>query len=526
MRRGGLVKALTPSHNGYNLRALRLNKNRRKESQRIKQQKTRKGDNGKRNRQIATTTSMKQERQQPSRQQKRTDDAYSQDNSLQLSPLLSSLHETDQSFSTPSTAEMSIPNTPISTTEKPQLKFEFDFDPAVVLDLGIVSDANAIWRHGSDNNVRMNSRRYSQYSLRTDDADAATDVAVEHVRDLSEPSKHDAEINHMKENHNQYLARRYNRQRIERCLDFLCPPDSDDDCSISGIIQRRREKDEKKQTQNIQPQSQSEEKQTLPKRPMTKEGNQSLEKSFLGFSLDPALGSSAAILSKSDQGDERARLNTEPSKTADQANINTLSLRPLLERIPTSIDVTFDNDADESVLSGNESDSSQRAEGTKSITSSQKKQSPQYQAQIGCNQGDIKPRRARDTNCSPTGVDDFDETSADFDLHQKLNEPTIKSSVPYTSTLAPIHMQTTQALVQRIVKDPPTEYSPNQTIIQLKSKLNNLTPNTSSRRMSVSYNSVASPTSYNSANILKIKSRLRQIESDYKQIRTCVVQNV
>ncbi len=499
-----LIKALTPNRDGNGRDTMRPN-NMRRISRRTTQHQRKAG-----NKNQTLKTALARERQhQHQRQQKRQDDEHSIGASLRLSALLTSHHETDRgSLSTPSTAEMSCVNSPTSQVEKSHNKFEFVFDPDVSHDLGISFGA----KDSSDRNRNIHNRRYSRYSLKTDDADAASDLAVERLRDLPEQhNKDDPETKNVKENHNQYLARRYNRQRIERGLDFLCPPGSDDDVSIGGAIWKGKDKN------NIM----------TKKRPMTKESRRSVEKSFEGFSLNPAVnldGSNAVIQSKSDQASERNKFDDEPSKTIDQpfTNIVATKIRPLFEKIPTSIHVTLNNDGDESVLSGNESYQSHRSEEGTNMTSLEQVHLS-HQPRIKSGFDIVKPSSTYDTNCSPTGVDDFDEISSELYLHKDVNlETNKKSSNPQPSTLSPIHTQDSQFPMKK--SNMPVHYNTNEAIIHLKSRLNDLTATTPCR-VPMSYNSVASPGSYSSANILKIKSRLRRIESEYKQIRTCVVQN-
>lgn len=387
------------------------------------------------------------------------------DCSINLSLLFSNHGANDQqSVSTQNTEEMSVIDSPpkkmMSST------FVFDFDPGVSLDLGIDFNANVAIRNGSKD-----------------------------------------QPNHIKENHNEFLARKFNRKRIEKTLDLLCPVEID-----NSVVEKKysveidNSVEEKKNPVNI-------DSSVVDKKITAQKSKRSLiTTSIEGFSVEAGqLNDSGHMESGSIYDGIDDEFGIQPGA------IHPTRIQTMYGKIPTSIDVTADYEEDGSTIGGGtftfENEIGRKD--TKATLRPESKSPDKEESQMS-----IMLSSTYDTNCSPNGVEDFDRIPSGPIKGAYYNHGQMEISSPAVQV-----QTTTQDQQRKIIST--TLSNSNDAIIHVKSRLNSLAATANvykGKPMSpISFTSLSSSNSYESVNILKIKSRLRQIEAEYHRIKLFTV---
>jgi hypothetical protein len=479
------------------------------------------------------------------------------------------------SMSTANTADMSvfspIPIRSPTPQDKQSSQFHFDFDPGISLDLGIDFDpiaallkqsaANMNMSTNMSMNVNMNtkSERKSPTLTDNDNVTAATDTELEHVRDWtskrltvpapaeSQKSYHDdadPDVNAIVDEHyNEYIARKFNRERIEQYLDFICPPPTEDeDVNLKQPKQLNQEL-----------------RKSLFSRQGSKSEVEKSMKSIMGFSLEAGMMGSGsgkdlefsihdikydAYDNVNDDDD-----NNDPYlKHGFTSKVQNESRRSKLQvQIPSSINIMVeaDNiDSDASTIADCSTSEGtagiQQGSSSNKITPnlSERVQSKPDNQQEGIYPLELRKSYTHDTTTSPNGIDMFDQfinnaNDNDNDDYNNLQKASHNQKVNFTRVTSPQQVNFSWATnpqpsalseqKQASRQSLTMKYDSKDALIQLKSRLQKLTPDTPSCQSPVSVmmgmSSVASPNSYKSANIMKIKSRLRNIETQYNQIR-------
>jgi hypothetical protein len=380
------------------------------------------------------------------------------DCSINLSLLFSNHGANDQqSVSTQNTEEMSI----IDSAPKKMMSstYVFDFDPGVSLDLGIDFNANVAISNGTKD-----------------------------------------QPNHRKENHNEFLARKFNRKRIEKTLDLLCPVEID-----NSVVEKKycvkidNRVEEKNHPAKI-------DSGVVDKKITAQESKRSLiSTSIEGFSIEAGqLNDSGHMESGNDE------FGIQPGA------IHPRKIQTMYAKIPTSIDFINDYEEDGSTI-GDGTFAFENEIGRKdnNATLRLESESPDKEE----SQLSIMPSSTYDTNCSPNGVEDFDLIHSVPKKGAYYNHRQMEISSPT------VQVQTTQNQQRRMIST--TLSKSNDAIIHVKSRLNSLAATANVYKgkpiSPISFTSFSSSNSYDSVNILKIKSRLRQIEAEYHRIKLFTV---
>ncbi len=406
-------------------------------------------------------------------------------------PPLQPQHKLKESLNTTNSDEMSTMSQDGLLQDTSSSFVVFDFEPEVSLDLGICFDPYK-YSANIDQPSRFQQRglkNYNYYNMQRDQSSKkintiSTDEEIlnerKHGNNLQRNmSYHNSRWKEVEEDHNQYLERRFNRHRIERYLDILCPPDCDDSTNGHGA---------KKNKHNI----------PVPPQEKIKMFNQENESDLINKRLSLDINSSSAVMIKDDINlptdnhiDANESISNEKVGKSndgfslkedinDSIKYSSESYKPpqlygIFGKMPSLIDISTPNDDEDystiadSVLEMD--DLLTPPEQEKETTTPTHLSTPNHNI-------NIKQINSYYTNQSPNGVENFDQKKFKFE----------------TTDIQSSHHDRSKAFSR----------SPTTGLVSISS------PTTTT-------------TTYTSTNILKIKSRLREIETEYQHIKACLV---
>ncbi len=406
---------------------------------------------------------------------------------------------------------------------------------------GIVPETNEkIVQFDFDPGLRLN-KKSCDIQIQVDKSDSIpTDLKVQdHLRHRNADVKNE----HIEENYNQYIAKKFNRSRIEFYLDLLCPPE-----------------------ENVKEDSYQEPVQEVPltelefalphlpnkgpdndyklTRTFSEEENQSkLTKSFEGFSLEADDIRTAKVIPyepsyyESGFTDQENHHGEETKIENDENNRLNFIIRTRMKvKVPSSININVINDADDELTIGeSEIDEGEIITNGDTISPSLVPSVPGHETMKDESQMMIQLTDTYDSTNSPTGIEEFDlaQLRSNPKVSTRLTSPCNiagineqRSSPHNNETNHYYHPMTTTTTSNQINKKNnhlKIKHDSKEKVNNLRSNLDRIAKLTSSQSPSVK--SFASPVTYNSANIAKIKSRMRQIESQYEKLRISTVQH-
>ena len=436
-----------------------------------------------------------------------------EERSLECSVHYSSIFPSQRSLEnvTQSTANttdaMSVMSNYVNLKKENEKKVHFDFDPG----------------------LGLNKNSYEIQSQGNKSDSIPTDLEVQnHLR----PNNTDIKAERVEENHNQYIAKKFNRARIEFYLDLLCPPEENVEDSYQEPVQEIPLSALEFALPHL-PNKGPDNDFNLTRSSSTEENQSKLTKSLEGFSLEADGINTAEVVPYESSYYESAFTDHEND---GNRKLNFIIRTSMKMKVPSSININVNNDADDELTIG-ESEIDE-GEIIKNGVATSPSLEPSIPGRINEMMKDesqmmIQLTNTYDTTNSPTGIEGFD-------LAQLRSSPIVDTRLTSPDNIAGINPQhlslhnetkhyynpmATAATGNKMNKrsnDFKIKLDTQEKENHLRSRLDRIAKLTSSQSPSVK--SFASPMTYNSANITKIKSRMRQIESQYAKLRVSTVQ--
>lgn len=310
-----------------------------------------------------------------------------------------------------------------------------------------------------------------------------TDLGVQKENKSNNQMYRPYHVDYIEENHNQYIARKFDRRRINFYLDLLCPSDD--------IVEE----------DSYQEQMHAPKKEINRSRSASEESNSKLTKSFEGFSLE------AAELNDPSKGGDFTDLKQHEGEKLNysdfSARLDAIIRKGMSGKVPSSIDINVTNDSDDE------------------ITLNSFKDEPQSQMMIPHSD-------THDARNSPTGIEEFDFTNQqDPKLLTRWNSADHVQFTPNNNSSTMYYNEPKLYYQPMATSNRPNSARMIQNskarVDHLRTRMDNIAK--SSSYLSPSVKSFCSPVTYSSANIAKIKSRMRLIESQYNELKVLTVQD-